>query len=360
MKKVIAILIALLVIVCAYAVAEEAACDHDYKIKVVSKGSCTENEWSAEVCSKCGYENDRWVSAEANGHNYVFEEKSAATCTEAKKMAEVCSKCGYVNDSWSEGEALGHNNDTLVPGFAATCTKAGLTDGYNCSRCGAVQVAQKEIAALGHDYEKYDVVKPTANRRGYTEYKCNNCGDTYRANYKDKLVVTETVAAEAASTKGYGDIVTDADDNVKPYTAEVDKAAKHVCIVAGNENGAFALRELHLSLELIAELKADGIEEICFKVGEAEIVVPFASFEGEIMETVKADFPATLTGYIVTLDPTAQTADGAEGCLVKVDMTADTKEADGIEVEITGVMTGMTLVLGETEIAVEGGAIYTA
>lgn len=38
MKKVIAILIALLVIVCAYAVAEEA-CDHDYKIKVVSKGS---------------------------------------------------------------------------------------------------------------------------------------------------------------------------------------------------------------------------------------------------------------------------------------------------------------------------------
>lgn len=396
MKKVIAILIALLVIACAFAVAEEAACDHNFTVKTESAATCTKPATSVEYCTKCGYVNATFESAPAKGHNFTVKTKPAtctepeisteyctvcgiengsfetgaanghnftikyedATCTKPKYIVEYCSVCGTVNDRIEDGAALGHNKDTLVSGYPATCTENGLTDGYNCSRCGEVQVAQTEIPALGHDHEKDYVVKPTTNRRGYTVYTCIRCDHSYRDNYTAKLVA-EAVVVDAPAYP-YGSIVTDLDDNAKPYTAEVDKEAKHVCIIATAENGAYPLRELHLSLGLIAELKEDGIEEICFTVGEAEIVVPFSAFETEMMETVKADFPATLTGYIVTLDPTAVTAEGVEGCLVRIDMTSDTEEADGIEMGITGVMTNVNLFLNDVMLVVDDSKVYTA
>lgn len=396
MKKVIAILIALLVIACAFAVAEEAACDHNFTVRTKSAATCTKAEITEEYCTKCGHVNATFETAPANGHNFTIKTKAAtctepeisteyctvcgfengsfetgaanghnfrikdvaATCTTPKYAEEYCTVCGYVNERFEEGSALGHNKDALVAGYPATCTEKGLTDGYNCSRCGEVQVAQTEIPALGHDHEKDYVVKPTTNRRGYTVYTCIRCDHSYRDNYTAKLVA-EAVVVDAPAYP-YGSIVTDLDDNAKPYTAEVDKEAKHVCIIATAENGAYPLRELHLSLGLIAELKEDGIEEICFTVGEAEIVVPFSAFETEMMETVKADFPATLTGYIVTLDPTAVTAEGVEGCLVRIDMTSDTEEADGIEMGITGVMTNVNLFLNDVMLVVDDSKVYTA
>lgn len=38
----------------------------------------------------------------------------------------------------------------VIPGKAATCTQAGLTDGSICGDCGTVLTAQEEIPALGH------------------------------------------------------------------------------------------------------------------------------------------------------------------------------------------------------------------
>jgi hypothetical protein len=83
----------------------------------------------------------------------------AATCTEAGLTdGKKCADCGKILEEQKEIPALGHD-EQIVPGKAATCTEKGLTEGKVCKRCGAVLVAQEEIPALDHDWgewEKYD------------------------------------------------------------------------------------------------------------------------------------------------------------------------------------------------------------
>ena len=85
-----------------------------------------------------------------------------ATCTEPK----TCRLCGE-----TDGEALGHNWQE------ATCT-APVT----CSGCGTT-----EGVALGHNYAA-SVVEPTVDAQGYTLHTCQNCGDSYKDSYVDKLL----------------------------------------------------------------------------------------------------------------------------------------------------------------------------
>ena len=59
--------------------------------------------------------------------------------------------------------ATGH-----TPGKAATCT-----DPQTCEKCGTVLELPK-----GHSYSE-KIVAPTCTAMGYTEYKCDNCDDSY-------------------------------------------------------------------------------------------------------------------------------------------------------------------------------------
>lgn len=333
--------------------------NHSYVVVTLSKATCTAKAVEGEKCERCGTVNETWETGDFAAHTVVEQAAVAPTCTKTGLDAgSYCSVCKAVLDPQVEVAMLPHTSVT-VPAVEPTCTETGLTAGAKCGVCGVELKAQDTVKALGHDWYKR-VIAPTETSRGYTEWSCTRgCGEWMRTDYTAKLVA-EAVVVDVALNP-YGSIVTDLEDNDKPYTAEIDEEAKRVYIIAKAEaDGSFPLRELHLDLALIAELKEDGIVDVCFVVGDAEIVVPFASFEGEIMETVKADFPATLTGYVVTLDVNAVNAEGVAGCLVKVDMSADTEEADGIEMEITDVMTGMSLLLGETPITVVGGGVYTA
>lgn len=49
------------------------------------------------------------------------------------------------------GNFCNHTNET-IPGKAATCTEAGMTDGQKCTTCGKTTVEQTAIEALGHDW----------------------------------------------------------------------------------------------------------------------------------------------------------------------------------------------------------------
>lgn len=44
------------------------------------------------------------------------------------------------------------HTEEVIPGYDATCTEAGLTEGKKCSECGEILVAQNEIQARGHNY----------------------------------------------------------------------------------------------------------------------------------------------------------------------------------------------------------------
>lgn len=372
----------------SYTKADGAANGHNWAV-TVKAATCTNAKTYTEACTVCGTVNDTWTEGSTLNHTHAIETVSEATCQHKKQMREYCTVCNTTIETWEEGAlgehdyaaatctapktckvcgqtdgaANGHKSATRVIS-AATCVDAELSEDY-CTVCGAIlKSSYTSGKALGHDWYKR-VVKPTETSRGYTEFTCTVCREHFRSNYTDKLATVVAVADVALNP--YGSIVTDLDDNEMPYTAELEEDGKHVCIKAkAADNGAYELRELHLSLALIESLKADGVEEICFIVGDAELVVPFTALEGDLIEEIKAAFPATMTGYIITLDPNAVNDEGTAGCLVKVDMTADVASAeaivaeDGIEMEITDVVPGMSLLLGETPITVVGGGVYTA
>ena len=105
------------------------------------------------------------------------------TCTEDGTVERTCKKCGEVETH--AAPATGHTEED-VPGYAATCTEDGLTDGVVCSVCGCVIVPQEVIPALGHDFEA-TVTEPTCTEKGYTTYTCTRCGYSYVGNYVDEV-----------------------------------------------------------------------------------------------------------------------------------------------------------------------------
>ena len=240
--------------VCGYT--EGEALGHDKISHEAKAATCTENGWNAyETCSRCDYTTYKEIAAP--GHSWTD-----ATCTTPK----TCSVCGA-----TEGEALGHNAET-IPGAAATCTEAGLTDGSKCSRCGEILTAQKTIPALGHtagadatcttaqtctvcgaeltaaldhDWVAGEITKqPTCTAEGEQTYGCSRCSETKtekieKLEHDYKSVVSAPTCTEAGYTtytcSACGDTYTG--DNVAAtghsYTSEVTTAAS--CTAAGVE-----------------------------------------------------------------------------------------------------------------------------
>ncbi len=121
-----------------------------------AEATCT----TAQSCTVCSAE-----LVAALGHYYIDHESKEPTCEEIGWNAyQTCSRCDF--NTYAERSALGHTEET-IPGKAATCTEAGLTDGMRCIVCGDVTVAQEQIGATGHSYgEAVDNVK-----------ECTACGD---------------------------------------------------------------------------------------------------------------------------------------------------------------------------------------
>lgn len=85
--------------------------------------------------------------------------------------------CVYVHKNTCKPEA-----DKAV---AATCTKAGLTEGSHCQYCKKVLTAQKATPATGHQYipsqESYPNPEATLSKDGrlVSPQVCKNCDDEY-------------------------------------------------------------------------------------------------------------------------------------------------------------------------------------
>ena len=127
-------------------------------------------------------------------HSEEIVKGYAATCTKAGLTdGKKCSTCGEILTAQEEIAALGHTEE-VVKGYAATCTKAGLTDGKKCSVCGEILTAQKEIAALGHTEVIDKAVDPTATKPGKTEGKhCSVCGEILVAQKEIPALGTDEV-----------------------------------------------------------------------------------------------------------------------------------------------------------------------
>ena len=140
------------------------ALGHDYKA-VVTAPSCTDKGCTTYTCTRCG---DSYVDnyTDALGHDWDNGTKiTDATCNGAGVIEHHCKRC---TASYLEAiDATGHK-----PGPAATCTEAQV-----CTVCGVILAP-----ARGHSFTA-SVTEPGCKTMGFTTYVCDDCGESYRADY---------------------------------------------------------------------------------------------------------------------------------------------------------------------------------
>lgn len=310
-----------------------------------------------------------FAETEPCAHEYgPWQPKKAATCTETGLTdGKKCSVCGETLKAQEIIPAKGHAEE-IIAGKAATCTETGLTEGKRCSACGVILTAQETIPAMGHQY-KTSLIAPTATSKGYTKHTCMVCGDSYKDNWKDKLAVELPMDAPKPTAEPqaglYGSIVTNLNREAMDYDCRIDtlmddaqqgEAKDNLLeIVAKAEpDGSYALRNLHLTMEMMEQLNADGIEYVRFVNGDAALLIPLEMFKGEDVTLIAADV-AQATGYMITVDPNATTAENVPGFQVQAMLT--TLEDD--ETDVTAFVYGMMLTVGEESVEVTENAVYT-
>ena len=138
----------------------------------------------------------------------------AATCTKAGMTnGTKCSDCGKVTVAQTEIPALGHS-ENVITGSAATCTTDGKTNGKVCSVCSVVLESQKIIPATGHNFGNWEITTPAKeNNTGLKTRTCQNgCGTTetqeipkvqHSHSVKYRETIQEPTCTEPGKQQGY-------------------------------------------------------------------------------------------------------------------------------------------------------------
>ena len=161
---------------------------HSYE-RITKEPTCTDKGYTTSTCTMCGLS---YVSdyTDPTGHNWdEGHSVTSSTCTADGVIEYHCTNAGCKEKMIKAESAKGH-----TPGKAATCTEP-----QTCEKCGTVLALPK-----GHSYSK-NVVMPTCTAMGYTEYKCDNCDDSYIGDYTDKAEhdYKKTVTAPSCTAMGH-------------------------------------------------------------------------------------------------------------------------------------------------------------
>ena len=180
------------------------------------------------------------------------------------------------------GNFCNHTNET-IPGKAATCTEAGITDGQKCTTCGKTTVEQTTIEALGHDWNavlandssnhwtactRCTEIKDKAAHNNGNDSVCDTCG--YGCEHKNAPAATcgaasvcpscGTTLATATGNHTFDNDM-DATCNGCDFTREVKEMVVFYCpkdskYITGNEYFYSAKSKMELTLSAD---KADAI-----------------------------------------------------------------------------------------------------
>ena len=133
------------------------------------------------------------------------DELKTSNIKEYTNAAEWIVPEGY-HTRWSGNELVieEHSFTGAITDSTATCETAG-TGKKMCSLDGCDAYEEVEVAAYGHDYKSV-VTAPTCDEKGYTTYTCENCGDSYVADYVNALGHTEKITTVDATCETAGSV----------------------------------------------------------------------------------------------------------------------------------------------------------
>ena len=154
-------------------------------------------------------------------HTAVTVPGKAATCTEAGLTdGEKCSVCGKELKAQETIKALGHK-EVVDPAVEATCTEPGKTEGKHCSVCHAVIVAQEVVPMKEHTAVTVPGKAATCTEAGLTDgEKCSVCGKELKAQETIKALGHSWDEGKATTAPTYEKT------GVKTYTCGICKATK--------------------------------------------------------------------------------------------------------------------------------------
>ncbi len=161
------------------------ALGHKYGLWVIDKDeTCTEDGIKYRECTVCDKDTEGHIEMGivlAKGHEHS-PAITLPTCTEGGYTTFTCPDCGdiYVG---AQTEALGHSYGDWTVNTEAECEKAGERV-HICTVCKNEET--EVIPAHGHKYNGV-VTAPDYTSEGFTTYTCEKCGDSYKADYTEKL-----------------------------------------------------------------------------------------------------------------------------------------------------------------------------
>lgn len=145
------------------------------------------DEYNIVYCTQCGEQLRSTCKVHTFDEGIVV---SAASCTQQGETLYTCTVCGEEKTEYvpMKGHTVVNDN-----GYAATCTKDGLTDGTHCSVCKQTLTKQTAIPKTGHT--------PYVSKQG-TEKTCTTDGST------DEIICSvckELIQAQTVSPAGHTD-----------------------------------------------------------------------------------------------------------------------------------------------------------
>ncbi len=139
---------------------------HSYDDGVVTKDpTCTVEGVKTFTCATCG---DTYTEAvdKIKEHDYQLVENTSPETTGCIKTYK-CTICG---DTYSETVSTSGHTQVVIPEFAPTETKPGLTAGIVCSGCSAILLEQEIIPALGTTEDSSVIVSGTCGTNATWTY----------------------------------------------------------------------------------------------------------------------------------------------------------------------------------------------
>ena len=204
-KRFLNLFLALILVVCVLPMAVGAVAFEDCK----HKNTLTARAEREATCTEVGYSQTHMYCSAC--HTSMVKVGNAY-----QAISPVIEATGHKwdkNGECTECDATCmHANKETVPGYAATCTKEGRTDGQRCADCKKPLKSQYKIAKKDHVFKgKETIVKEaTCTEKGSKTVQCKTCTETTTveipvAEHSWKYKAAEDATCVTAGWKG-GDV----------------------------------------------------------------------------------------------------------------------------------------------------------